>query len=372
MKSLLVAALMVSASAAQASIGVTIRSDLVAEQNYENRNKEDIQGTTVFTPAFARMNYMGKVGSSDLTFVYDLTGTNVNDSVYALYLAKKMDAFTFTAGRIAINQGGFESAQGDAADTYQFSLANGGTGPYYFNSSSNIVTSLANGSGAGVAYTMGDHKIELQALNQRDAAYSSTNTTSGQVTVAEKRRQTVGLAYMGSFGDVGVSASFFNSADDRRTVSGLNGAWVSDSQTDLTFTNLGVSYKMDALNLTLDYLDNVAKPKATGSYKDQTTSTVLMAKYDMGMYIPQLKIESSTHKENEETTDADKQASFARTGLTAALEVKPMSDEDFRYHVAYVSVADKFNKTADTSTTNETVNWSKMVVGIKYTGDFLK
>lgn len=370
MKSLLVAALMVSASAAQASVGVTVRSDLVATQTYENRNKEDMQGTTLFTPAFARMNYGGKVGSADLTFVFDLTQDKVDDAVYSLYLTKKMDAFTFTAGRISINQGGYEFAQTDAAETFQVSMANGGTGAYYFNSGSNIVTTLPNASGAGVAYTMGDHKVELQALNQRDAGRDQ-ETSGTNVTIPENRRQTIGLAYMGTFGDLGTTVSYFTGADDTRTISGVNGAWVSDAQTDLTFTAVGFAYKMDALHLTLDYLDNVAKPKATGSYKDQTTSTILMAKYDMGMYMPMLKVESSTHKENEETTDTDKQNSFARTGLTAALQIKP-SDEDFSYHVAYVSLADKFNKTADVSTTNETVNWSKMVVGLTYTGDFLK
>ncbi|KHD88967.1 MAG: hypothetical protein OM95_05730 [Bdellovibrio sp. ArHS] len=365
MKKLLVmAAVTVAATNAFAGVKLVVRSDYVNTPAYDAANGSEVAGTSLFQPNVARLYLTGMVGDATIdaglnlrSFVADTTFPGgaqkvmtVDKFVEHLTISKPMDNFTFTAGKMWMNVGGFERRAFYDGDTYLTSLANGGVGGRTAGAgtdSEGAVVTPENMSGVAAAYTITpDHKVEFQLANQ-------TNSDSELLTSVNKRH-TMGLAYWGSFADKMVQTylSYTLGAADTTT-------------TGHEQTFLGAGFRiapMENLTVDLEYLANTDKENA-GDTKSETTSTFVEARYKMGMWVPVVKYEMATNK----VADND---NFKRDAFAVALEVVPKAEDAFRYHVAYTSIKDKDFAGALAGSEDTTKNI--ITVGFKYVGDIVK
>ena len=369
MKKLLAIAATLAASSAFAGVKLEVRSDYVNTPNYDNNAGSEVAGTSVFTPAVARLYLSGNVGDAQIdsgwnlrAFSPELSGTaptqtlsktmTVDSFVDHLWIAKSMGDWTFKAGKLEVNTGGFEHAKVVHGDTYLTSLAAGGAGGKKSTSATvGTVTSPANSSGVSAAYTVTpEHKLEFQVTN------STNSQTLESGDLSTDKRHNMGLAYMGSFLNKMIQAnvSYIIGSGDTVSNTGLG----TTTNHEQNFLSAGLRFlPMENLTLDVDYLANSDK---TDAGKAETNSTILEARYAMGMYTPVFKYEMSTDKDS---TGAD---NFKRDAWALALEVAPKADEAFRYHVAYASVKDKDFSSGDDVTQNV------ITVGIKYVGDIVK
>ncbi|PIS10558.1 MAG: hypothetical protein COT73_08655 [Bdellovibrio sp. CG10_big_fil_rev_8_21_14_0_10_47_8] len=368
-KALVLAAVFAVSASASAAVKLGVRSDYMNTMKTKDTSDADIYAKSQFVASYARLSWDAKLGSSsEVKTAFNLrnyesmaSGTSLKavttpeSFVEYMYLAKKMNDWEFTAGKIEIAAGGFESDADNAGDNYVATLANGGLGGIPLAtqiSGSGVVATPDNSSGLGVGYAMGDHKFVFQTMNQTNSAYVNTTGTDR----AELKRHNYGLDYRGAFGGVALNAAYYVGASD--TIAGTN--------TTETYTNLGVMGDFaDDFHYTVEYLVN--KSKTDDTDKTSTTSSVYgQLKYTTGMWTPLARYESS---ENKIADDEASTGSFKRTAFTVGLEIKPVSDENFRYHLVYASTADKYGKAG---LANDKINWSQVIAGIKYEGDFLK
>ncbi|MFS4459384.1 hypothetical protein [Bdellovibrio sp. HCB2-146] len=364
MKKLLVmAAVTVAATNAFAGVKLVVRSDYVNTPSYDAADGVEVNSTSLFKPEVARLYLSGMVGDATVdaglnlrSFVVgdiDGAGTGfqkvmtVDKFVEHLTISKPMGDWTFQAGKMWMNVGGFERRAFYDGDTYLTSLANGGTGGRVAGATpvanSGSVVTPENMSGIGAAYTITpEHKVEFQLANQ-------TNSDS-ELATSNNRRHTMGLAYWGSFAEKMVQTYI------SYTLGAADNATAGHEQ-----TFLGVGFRVapvENLNIDLEYLAN-SDTISTTDAKDETTSTILEARYKMGMYVPVFKYEMSTDK----VADAD---NFKRDAWALGLEIVPKAEDAFRYHVAYTSTKDKDFAAGDD------VTQSMITVGFKYTGDIAK
>ncbi|KYG67692.1 hypothetical protein AZI85_17000 [Bdellovibrio bacteriovorus] len=364
MKKLLVmAAVTVAATNAFAGIKLVVRSDYNNTPAYDAADGAETAGTSLFQPNVARLYLTGMVGDATIdaglnlrSFVADPTFPGgaqkvmtVDKFVEHLTISKPMDNFTFTAGKMWMNVGGFERRAFYDGDTYLTSLANGGEGGRLLGAtpgseSEGAVVTPENMSGVAAAYTITpDHKVEFQLANQ-------TNSDSELLTSVNKRH-TMGLAYWGSFADKMVQTYLSYTIGAADTVAAGH---------EQTFLGAGFRLApMENLTVDLEYLANSDKENVTDT-KSETTSTFVEARYKMGMWVPVLKYEMSTDK----VADND---NFKRNAFAVALEIVPKAEDAFRYHVAYTSIKDDFEAPAAEDTTKNIIT-----VGFKYVGDIVK
>lgn len=359
-KLLAMTAMSLAASSAMAGVKIVVRSDYVNTPSYKAADNVDAPSSSFFKPEVARMYLSGMIGDATVDAGLNLRSfvvsggqkvMTVDKFVEHLTIAKPMGDWTFTAGKMWMNVGGFERRAFYDGDTYLTSLANGGQGGRLLGATlgsevAGSVVTPENMSGVAAAYTINaDHKVEFQLANQ-------TNSDS-ELTTATNKRHTMGLAYWGSFADKMVQTyiSYVSGAADTVT-----------EGHEQTFLGAGFRLApMENLSLDLEYLSNTDKlSSATPSTKDETTSTFLEARYKMGMWVPVLKYEMS----NAKLADADY---LKRAGYAVALEIVPKAEDAFRYHVAYTSTTDDFDNAALNDTTK-----SMITVGFKYSGDIAK
>lgn len=365
MKKLLVlAAMTVAATNAFAGVKLVVRSDYVNTPKYDRADGSENTGTSVFVPDVARMYLSGNVGDAVIdaglnlrafTPMADVTanvvkGMTADQFVDHLTISKPMGDWTFTAGKLWLNVGGFERHAFYDGDTYLTSLANGGFGgatvaALDLTGAQGTIATPENSSGVAAAYKINDdHKLEVQVFNQ-------TNRDS-ELTTSNNKRSSYGLAYWGSFADKMVMPylSYTIGAADTTTTS------VSQ-----TFMAAGFRLApMENLSVDLEYLSNVQEDKTAATVKDETNSTIVEARYKMGMYVPVLKYEMSKDK----AADTDR---LERNAFAVALELVPNAEDAFRYHVAYTSIKDKYENAA-----LEDVTKNMITVGFKYSGDLAK
>ncbi|MFM6929523.1 MAG: hypothetical protein ACKOX6_13730 [Bdellovibrio sp.] len=371
MKKLLAIAATLAASSAFAGVKLEVRSDYINTPAYDDNTGAEVASTSVFTPVVARLYLSGNVGDAQIDSGWNLRAftpefqqssaggagahttlsktMTVDKFVDHLWIAKSMGDWTFKAGKLENNTGGFEHAKVVHGDTYLTSLAAGGVGG---DTNTGTVTTPENASGVSAAYTITpEHKLEFQLLN----------STNGQTMVAGElstdKRHNMGLAYMGSFLNKMIQANISYIIGSGDTINIGTDATTNHEQ---NFMSAGLRFlPMENLTLDVDYLANSDK---TAAGKAQTNSTILEARYAMGMYTPVFKYEMSTDK------DKNGDDNFKRDAWALALEVAPKADESFRYHVAYASVKDKDFAAANTSDVTQNV----ITVGIKYAGDIAK
>lgn len=334
-KMLLLAVAMVSASAF-AGGKLTARSDYQNTMKYTSNAGADVAGTSLFKAAAGLLDFDGKLGEA--TFKGQLNLLTLNSgaagTVQYLYITKPMGDWAFSAGLIEAATGGFEGGRILAADSYNDSMVGSGTGDS---------TLLGNNSGAEAAYTMGVHRFAFQVTNQGAAAGGS------------KTRHDMILNYTGSMMDkmLGLNIGY---------ASGSKGAAATEA--NITNMNLGVSLALGVVDLTVDYLANTTKGLATGAKASTSNTIVLEARKTMGAWTPIFKYETSENKKSEDAADA---ASFKRSAMSLAAEMVPDGSQNFRYHVAYNTMTDKYGFTGAKDETK-----SNILAGFKYSGDLWK
>lgn len=371
MKKLLVlAAMTVAATNAFAGVKLVVRSDYVNTPKYDRADGSENTGSSVFTPDVARMYLSGNVGDAVIDAGLNLrafTAVDVNAGagtatkamtvdqfVDHLTISKPMGDWTFTAGKLWLNVGGFERHAFYDGDTYLTSLANGGAGgeEAAFDDIVGSIVTPENSSGVAAAYKINDdHKVEVQVYNQ-------TNRDS-QLLASNNKRHSYGLAYWGSFADKLVMPYLSYT---------IGAADTAASNVEQTFMAAGFRLApMENLSVDIEHLANVQETKTGATTaKNETNSTIVEARYKMGMYVPVLKYEMSKDKE-------DGNDRLERNAFAVALEIVPNADDAFRYHVAYTSISDKFDSAyATANTLTEDPNKGMITVGFKYSGDIAK
>lgn len=364
MKKLLVlAAVTVAATNAFAGVKLVVRSDYVNTPAYDAANGVEVNSTSLFKPEVARLYLSGMIGDATVdaglnlrSFVVgqDVATNNqkymtVDKFVEHLTISKPMGDFTFQAGKMWMNVGGFERRAVYDGDTYLTSLANGGkggrlAGATIGSENDGTVVTPENMSGIGAAYTIApEHKVEFQVANQ-------TNSDS-QLLTSNNRRHTMGLAYWGSFAEKMVQTYISYT---------LGAADTATENHEQTFLGAGFRIApMENLNIDLEYLANTDKSSATDETAE-TTSTILEARYKMGAWTPLLKYEMSTDK------DVNGDDNFKRDAFSVGVEMVPKAEDAFRYHLAYTQIKDKDFAAGDDTTQ------SMITVGFKYVGDIAK
>lgn len=378
-KFLVMAAVTVAATNAFAGVKLVVRSDYVNTQAYDSVfvGAPEVNGTSLFKPEVARLYLSGMVGDATVDAGLNLREFVLNDVdgnadiqktmtvdkfVEHLTISKPMGDFTFQAGKMWMNVGGFERRASYDGDTYLTSLANGGRGglfgvvatdpgaanlPVY---AQGTVQTPDNMSGIGAAYTISaDHKLEFQLANQ-------TNADSNLLGSANNRH-TMGLAYWGSFAEKMVQTylSYTMGAADVKGGTGHEQAFI------------GAGFRiapMEGLNIDLEYLANSDKAADTGD-KAETTSTIVEARYKMGAWTPLVKYEMSTDK------NAAGNDNFKRDAFAVGVEMVPKAEDSFRYHIAYTSIKDHDFTVAGTIAEEE-MTQNMITVGFKYVGDIVK
>jgi hypothetical protein len=372
MKKLAMVAALAFTSSAFASIHLTVRSDYVGTQKYTDSTNTDVGSTSLFTPSFARLYLNGKVGDADVKSALDIRsftqtqdGTGqitpamtVDKFVHFLYFDKAVftEGLRFQAGKLDVNQGGWEHDQIEAGDSYMDSIASSGTVVgRNAASAATIVAGPGNGSGAGLSYTFNEnHNVALQVANQVNQFSNSTTSA------ADTKRNTIGAEYTGWFMDkaLGVKAGWMNGAADTTDATGTH--------KNIQYINAGVKYTASNWMATLDYLDNSSKAtdNSGAETKGDTNSWVLSANYNINnMYRPLIKYEHSQNKANNNSDDLN---SFKRDAFTVGVEF--LTSDSLRWQIAYMNAADKNGSAA----AHDKSNFSQYLAGLKWDTDFLK
>jgi hypothetical protein len=395
MKILITTSMMMMAVQTQAAVNLVIRSDYYNNAKSTDTSNNDVQGVSVLAPTVARLDASTSVGDAKVYLGLNLrsfdtatstsigggsaTGTvkrvmTVDKFVENLYIAKPLGDFTFSAGKLEMNAGGFERAKIVSGDTYMASLANGSTmGLVTFaGTATTVIYNPENQSGVELDYAFNpEHKLALQVSNETNSAEASASgTTAGAPTITKStnKRNTIGAQYEGSFADKMAEVMLQYTAGVSDTYSQAStGGTMSSTSTNQKYLSAGLKFNLPSdLVTTIEYFSNTSLSDTTAAKSDVTTSTTASIRYNHGMYQPILLLESS---ENKLAEDSATTGSFKRTAYSAALEIVPKSEEAFRYHVAYNGFSDKYGKAG---LLNDTVTNSQIIVGLKYTGDLLK
>lgn len=347
------------ASVANAGIKLDVRSD------YQNKAKgkawsgaTDTSTTSTQTEPSSSQNFVNAAEVSLSSKISDsvsvsgkllTTTTNPNSATdknyaalgawdYAYVTHAFAEGMSLDFGKIALNNGGFENL--DGIDDFNNSLIKaknmGGT------EFSDTTTYSSNAPGMGLNYTMGAHKMGLQAVN----AESLTNT-----------RHSTGLWYHGTFDTIQARVSYFTGEE------GSAGALRETN--DLS---VGARGTFGAITATLDYLQSTDVKESTGTSgltDNSVTSTLLDLTYAMGTYTPFFGYEMSEYK-----TAGNKAASRTNMNLGAKIAVS----EGFAYHVAYSATADKYDAALGTPAISNraTTADNRIIAGVRFSADLLK
>lgn len=246
---------------------------------------------------------------------------------YAFVTHKLSHLFAVSGGKLWLYVGGIESIY-SGADIYFGTLASEGQRP--------------NLTGVAV-------DITPDAYNWITVFSANNEDTTG----ASQQRQGYGLTYQGYFMDkhLNVIASYVS------TYRGIQG-----TEKPRFLSAAGLQYKTPT-NLAIDfgYVNNFDKETSPTS-DTNTTSFLAQLKYTFGHWSPLLKIESTQFETGSDAT------SFERKRMGAAIEMRPYPDKNFRYHVAWDSLADQYR---DDSIANPTVTQSQVYVGMRLVADLL-
>lgn len=372
------AALAFAAISAQAGMNITVRGDYVNTPKFKNRTDVETAGSSIFKGSYARASFDGKVGEATVSGRLDLgaTGSYTADTlVEYLFLTKDFgNGFLISAGKLDSMTGGIESAMWDTADVYLPTLANSGVGGNTIVQLGSITTgseyitgipaAAGDSRGVNLTYKMDDNKFDLVVTNASNHGGNNVG-----VVGPTYRRHNIGFFWSGSFMDKMIEPALgytSGAADVAQHGTAVGAVGYEEKQ-----MNVGAKMKFDAFGATVEYLKNDKKANTTGAKEDYVTSIYALLDYTVDMWKPFLKIESSEFKRQTLATDALNDAdSFKRTGVNLGVEITPKAGEAFRYHVSYASTSDKYKESS--ATQKETVAWSQVMIGMKYSADLLK
>lgn len=343
MKKLLItlAAVAVATSAQAGKLNFDARFDSDSASFNTDAAKPGYQKYYVQT---GRVDWNGSVNedlSYRLRLRFDKDGTTVNsrdslnNTTDLAYFAHKMGDFTLIGGKFDALMNGFEGAT-NGADLYFKSQA--------FSDSSTV----RYGTGVGATYAYGDHAFTLATMNPLTDEVQGSNFAQTNSLAA--------FIYKGSFMEkaLGVQASYHQT----------HAAY--DKDATYSYILAGVKYEQSAWMVSFDANMNSYKNKTTANNTDTLNSYVVTGGYNVtDMITVKAKVEMSSKVAK--AAAGDNKDTY--TGIGAAVEFKPIKDTNFRYHLAYTSVADK-NEPATGSSTTPTE--THLILGARLQADFLK
>lgn len=361
MKKLLAISLL-AASTANAGVYYDFRFDHVGSTYNEDHGGKS---SGKFTAQTARVGYKGKFNDSlsynaRVAINKDPSTKGTNDSLsqnveLANITHKVNDMFSLTLGKMNAGLGGFEVAT-SGADTYLSSYGRDAiSSGIKDKNSGDIFFKSYYLAGAKATVMVGDHAINLVALNSTEDA-------------ADQTRYLSGVSFEPVFMDGALKAIVSYHTQKAATM-----ANAYDKDTATTYTTVGVKYTDAAWFAQLDY-NMFAVNKAT--YNDGTTAlaeskvtldgAVVEAGYMMDAWTVKAKVDSSTLKAAPATGTA---AKTTMNSMALVGEWTPSESKDFRYHAGYVTKTKKEDFGAKLDK-NQTEN--QVIVGVRLMADVLK
>lgn len=259
--------------------------------------------------------------------------TNMLDIASVNY--KFSDMFSMNLGKMATDIDGIEGAT-SGPDLYLTSQAYGDT------SNERYMT------GGKVTATAFNTDLSIFALNQSaDTPTAATSTTYNQnrnMFGVQLKSQFLGKIFQPNLG-------YFDE-DTQNTTSKNRGD---------TFLNAGFKTELMDFVWEFDYLMHSREDKTTTRFTDTVESYVAQLSYGYEQWTPKVKYESS--KDITYTTTSGTRYEY--NGYQIALEYKPVSDENLRYHIAWFE-KERRPETGDTQILQT------FLAGIRINADFMK
>lgn len=356
------AALAVSVMASSALAG-TINMD--GRFDYLTKTYNDDAGggsNSTFTFNIIRLDYKGQINDTTnmrLRARLDKAAASqkrdtVGPQLDMAYIQKKFsDNLTVTAGKISSEIGGFEG-QTQSPELYLRSGSYLGTSGI---SGQSLITnsdttnkrgtiSYLYAAGVKAAIQTGPIETVLMAFNPNSDADNDKNTNTF-----------AGAIVRGSFLDktLKVALSYHNEDEAKSS---------ADNVKSTALSSASVQYTYNDIILTADLLKTEVTHNDTDSTKDSITSNVITVAYKMDEWTPMVKYYSSEGEDK--TIGATTTLKNKETGMSLAVEYKPVSEENFRYHLVYNNVEFKGDGQTKTPTTSD------IIAGIRFNADFLK
>lgn len=352
----LVLAALVATTAATTAMAGTLNMDSRFDSSSKSYNTEAAtKDHSTLGFKVLRLDYQGKVNEDigfrtrvrlDKASEAKTTKDNLSAALDLAYLSHKMtDDVTAYFGKFGSEVGGFEGNL-SSGELYLNSEAYSGktaTGATLGNTGIAGNADYLYVSGVKATGKMGNFSLSLMAT---DRVKSNTVGTSTEADTENTKIMT-GAVVRGSFMEDSLKfiASFHMEDKDDNNKTNLMAA--------------GVQYTIADVAMTFDYLMNTFKNSA----KDDTVSSLVAnVGYKMGAWTPALKFFQSDVKVKSATSKDS-----TGTGISAVLEYKPVSDANFRYHVAYNTLTTKGDLTA-----NKSFTMTEVVAGVRWNADFLK
>ena len=364
MKNILASLVLVTGSMAMAAGALNI-DGRVDHKSYSPNDAVGTPGSETFQVNRLKIDYQGKLSDVNsfrvrLDALQNTTGKTASgnsssfmDLVYVTH--KFTDEVSLTMGRYVSGMGGVEGFINTPADIYLRSVAGDETAAIY------------QPVGAQVNLTFGDHKVNLNfANNTEDASKAVSSTLTGNnngvapaatTTYPTQTRSLMGVSYTAKLMDATLIPVASYHFEDYASTRGGN------SKLKNTFINAGARYLIGDFEIEADYLSNKYDYDTQAAQVLSTISAVGLVRYklaDLGSV--HVKYENSEQKL---ATGATSNTKNKITGMTLALEYKPVKDENWRMHVAF---AQKDNKPETGDTRTEKIVYA----GMRFYGDLLK
>ena len=376
-KLLALAAVTMMSAAALADASFGVRGDVVGTNTYNDPGNVSQPGSNYMQAQYARLLLKGKISEQfDGKLTLDFLQTGINGLKVAEVDHHINDMFNIGFGRLQdAGIGGFEALR-PFYDHWFYSQAYQANFPF--------------GIQADVVLNP-DHKLKFVLLNQGwtgtlagtggAISNSAANQSLSNAQTANTQAQTnygYGVRYTGNFGAITGQASYH--VDPTYT-----------NKTNLnSYLSVGVKYMMSDIEASLDYFGDTFTGVGTANNDNATkNSIVLMGKYNMGMFTPRIKYESTTVQDVSSTYFAQNNTSATSIWGSYALptsgayqdvisrydigtDIKPGGDKDpFFYSVHYVGQTNTFSGGA-ISFSNKTITESAVYVSIIAINDILK
>lgn len=346
MKNVLAALVLLSGSMAMAagSIYVDGRFDHVS---YAPNDAVGKPGYEAFQINRLKLDYQGKLSDQNsfrarLDAIQNTAGKQTRDNgspfLDLAYVTHKFnEEISLTVGKFVTGMGGIEGSVNSPGDMYARSIAG------------NEVAAVYYPTGAQAEYAFGDHKFKLNFANNTQDSVTGTNLN--------QTRALAGAVYLGKMLDSTLWLNASYHTEDYTPGTGTQ-------KVKNSFTAVGAKYVMDSFEFEADYLNNKYDLDVQANNNVLGTVSALgLVRYklnDLGSF--HVKYENSEQKVAVGTT-ADTKNKIA--AYTAAFEYKPVKDENWRMHLAFVQ-RDTKPETGDTRT-------EKFVyAGMRFYADILK
>lgn len=364
------AALLLSVPAFAGSIDYEFRFDLRSvDWSDDATNTTGYRDSSRFTVNTGRVDFKGKVSDQAdyrlrWRFAQPYAASNARDNLgswidFAFIAHKVSDTFTVTGGKFFGESAGFEG-QTPGPDNYIFSDG-------YLNQTSAVGTNL---SAAALTYATGFKFSGKFDSNNIHFMLINPSVDAGTGNAFFQNKFYYGLAYFNPKvvdGLWGIKLSYH--AGD--VIAATEAAIPSGGKH--TYLAFGNSLTFGDLNLQAEYFLNTYKTDTAGAAIDEKLSSIVLAlKYSMGEMTPKFKYVMNDHSN---TVGAGVASNVKLNSMSLALEYKPKTEDNFRYHIAYNMHDFKPNTTTAPLAgiaAGTAVSQKEIIIGMNMLGDFLK